>query len=211
MWITRHRAGDAEAMSALMGCVTPWLYRIAFSCGLSRYSADDVVQSTMESILGHLPKLRDAECGLAWMSVIARREAIRVSRDERRTDPVGDPEILRPEIDTEDPERIALSHLSYAVLLRAVAKLPERQRGLLHVLFLGDPLDYATIASRLDIPVGSIGPTRRRGLQKVRELLVRGPGLGRRALRVSRATGPTCTRAPCGSRRSSPASPRPVR
>jgi RNA polymerase sigma factor (sigma-70 family) len=170
--IRRHRAGDARAMSEIVSCVGPWLHHVAFSCGLSRHSADDVVQSTMESVLAHLPSLRDPACGLAWMSIIARREAIRVSREERRIDPVGDPEALQVEVDVADPERIAMAHLARDVLLRAIARLPERQRGLLQVLFFGDTNDYATIASRLDIPIGSIGPTRQRGLKKVRDLLV---------------------------------------
>ncbi len=169
--IRRHRAGDAQAMSEIVGRVTPWLHHVAFSCGLSRYSADDVVQSTLESVLAHLPSLRDPACGLAWMSIIARREAIRVSREERRIDPVEDPETLYVETGSADPEQLALAHLSRDVLLRAMAKLSERQRGLLHVLFFDGTYDYAAIASRLGIPVGSIGPTRQRGLIKVRELL----------------------------------------
>ena len=170
--IRRHRAGDAAAMSELVGGVIPWIYHIAFSCGLSRHSADDVVQSTMESVLAHLPKLRDADCGLAWMSVIARREAIRLSREERRVEPVGDPGDVPFGIDTADPERIAMTHDSRDVLLRAIMKLPDRQRALLQLLYFGDPLDYAAIAERLGIPIGSIGPTRMRGLRKVRDLLV---------------------------------------
>jgi RNA polymerase sigma factor (sigma-70 family) len=170
--IRRHRAGDTRAMNEIVRSVTPWLHHVAFSCGLSRHSADDVVQSTMESVLAHLPSLRDPDCGLAWMSIIARREAIRVSREERRIDPVEDPETLHIETDSADPEQIAMAHLSRDVLLRAIAKLSERQRGLLHVLFFDGALDYSTIASRLGIPVGSIGPTRQRGLMKVRDLLV---------------------------------------
>lgn len=169
--IRRHRAGDAQAMSEIVGCASPWLHHVAYSCGLSRHSADDVVQSTMESVLAHLPSLREPGCGLAWMSIIARREAIRVSREERRIDPVEDPEMLHVDIDSADPEQIAMAHLSRDVLLRAMAKLSERQRGLLHVLFFDGTYDYAAIASLLGIPVGSIGPTRQRGLTRVRELL----------------------------------------
>ncbi len=171
-WIRRHRTGDPEALSELAACVSPWLYGIAASCGVARHSADDVVQGTLESVLAHLAKLRDAECGLAWMSVIARREAIRISREERRTRLVADLETLPIESDPADPERIAMQHLSRDALLRAIAQLPDRYRGLLSMLLLTDALDYATIASRLGIPIGSIGPSRQRGFRKVRELLV---------------------------------------
>lgn len=179
--IRRHRAGDAQAMSEIVGCVTPWLHHVAFSCGLSRHSADDVAQSTMESVLAHLPSLRDPDCGLAWMSIIARREAIRVSREERRIDPVEDPETLHIEIDSADPEQIAMAHIYRDVLLRAIAKLSERQRGLLHVLFFDggyDDREPARHPGRQHRPDPAARADQGPGVAR------RGPGLGRRALRV---------------------------
>ncbi|MBA3905191.1 MAG: sigma-70 family RNA polymerase sigma factor [Pseudonocardiales bacterium] len=169
--IRSHRAGDRAAMTDLVRIVTPYLYRVAFSCRLSAYAADDVVQSTLESALIHLPSLRDADAGLAWLSVIARREAVRVSREERRMDLIGDRDGFVDSADSADPERIALAHMARDALLCALAKLPERYRALLTLLFFDDQLDYLTIASELAMPVGSIGPTRQRGLKKVRALI----------------------------------------
>lgn len=170
--IRSHREGDADALGELFRIVHPWLYHIALACRIARHSADDVVQSTMESALVHLPGLRDPDAGLAWLSVIARREAVRVSQEERRTDLLGDCEDLGIATDTAETERIVLAHLAREALLRALAKLPARYRTLLTLLFIDDRLDYATIATELDMPVGSIGPTRQRGLKKVRALLV---------------------------------------
>ncbi len=169
--IRSHRAGDRAAMTDLVRIVTPYLYRVAFSCRLSAYAADDVVQSTLESALVHLPSLRDADAGLAWLSVIARREAVRVSREERRMDLIGDRDGFADSADSADPERIALAHMARDALLCALAKLPERYRALLMLLFFDDQPDYLTIASELAMPVGSIGPTRQRGLKKVRALI----------------------------------------
>jgi RNA polymerase sigma factor (sigma-70 family) len=168
--IRSHRAGDPAAMTGLVRLVTPYLYRIALSCRLTMYAADDVVQSTLESALAHLPSLRDADAGLAWLAVIARREAVRVSREERRTDPLGDRDDIGS--DDADPERTALAHLAREALLRALVRLPERYRKLLGLLFFDEGLDYAAISRELDMPVGSIGPTRQRGLNKVRALMV---------------------------------------
>jgi RNA polymerase sigma factor (sigma-70 family) len=170
--IQRHREGDAGALGDLFCLVHPWLQHIALACRISRHSADDVVQSTMESAIMNLPRLRDPDAGLAWLSVIARREAVRVSREERRTDLVGEHDDFADSADTADPERLALAHIARDTLLCALAKLPERHRTLLTLLFLEDRLDYLTIASELKMPVGSIGPTRQRGLKKVRALLI---------------------------------------
>jgi len=37
--------------------------------------------------------------------------------------------------------------------------------------FLADVRDYASIGRTLQMPIGSIGPTRRRGLEAMRDLL----------------------------------------
>jgi RNA polymerase sigma factor (sigma-70 family) len=172
--IRRHRAGDPLALDALYGDIRPFLLHVALACGLSRYSAEDVVQSTMVSALANLPRLRDPDAGLAWLGVIARREAVRVSCEERRADLLGDAsgDVC---VDSMDPERIALARLARDVVLRALATLPDRYRSLLTMLFVREIVDYATIARELEMPVGSIGPTRQRGLRKVRAALAADP------------------------------------
>ena len=56
----------------------------------------------------------------------------------------------------------------HAALLSALAELPERQRALLLLLIEDPPLSYDEISRRLEMPVGSIGPTRARALARVR-------------------------------------------
>jgi RNA polymerase sigma factor (sigma-70 family) len=171
--IRRHREGEEGALGELFRIVTPWLFHIGLACRLSWQSAEDVAQSTIEKALEQLPRLRDPDAGLAWLSVIARREAIRVSREERRTDLLGDRDFDAC-VEVEDPERLAMAAMARDALFRAYAKLPERQRSLLALLFLQDRIDYATIASELGMPVGSIGPNRQRTLRKMRALLAGG-------------------------------------
>lgn len=165
--IRRHRAGDEAALGDLYGLVRPWIFRLALACRLSRASADDVVQITMEAALVHLEGLHDPDAGLAWLSVIARREVFRVSREERRTELLGDRD-LDTCVDGEDPERLVLAELAREALMHALEQLPDRHQMLLRLLFLEGRVDYATVATRLGMPMGSIGPTRQRVLRKVR-------------------------------------------
>jgi len=58
-------------------------------------------------------------------------------------------------------------------LYRALSQLPERERKLLVFLFFDEGYDYAAIARELNMPIGSIGPTRQRGLKKVRTIVNR--------------------------------------
>jgi DNA-directed RNA polymerase specialized sigma24 family protein len=68
----------------------------------------------------------------------------------------------------------ALSQLQQAVRVRAaLERLDERCRRLLMLLFAGDnerPA-YDEVSRRMDMPVGSIGPTRARCLAKLRPWL----------------------------------------
>jgi hypothetical protein len=52
-----------------------------------------------------------------------------------------------------------------------VSRLPARCHELLRVLMASPPPSYAEVAAALGLPVGSIGPTRARCLQALRENL----------------------------------------
>ena len=60
-----------------------------------------------------------------------------------------------------------------ARLRAAVHGLPDRHRRLMATLLASPTPSYADVAVALDMPVGSIGPTRRRAI----ELLRRDPGI----------------------------------
>ena len=50
----------------------------------------------------------------------------------------------------------------------ALSRLPWRWQRLLELLMADPPVSYAEISSQLGLPVGSIGPTRRRCLERLR-------------------------------------------
>jgi DNA-directed RNA polymerase specialized sigma24 family protein len=56
----------------------------------------------------------------------------------------------------------------HAALRQAFAGLPPHGQRLIALLLADPPVPYAQISARLGIPVGSIGPTRRRCLDKMR-------------------------------------------
>ena len=173
--IRRHLAGDREAMADLTRQVMPWLHHVLRAYRLPRDTAEDVVQSTLLMALLHVDELRDPAAGLSWLSVVARREALRVIRAEGRYVPVDEPESLHPAAAAAGPEEIVLAGLSRDVVRRTVAKLPPRHRVLLERTVISDGPSYATISAELAMPLGSIGPTRRRGLERMRRMLAANP------------------------------------
>ena len=59
-----------------------------------------------------------------------------------------------------------------AVLWQLFEQLPDRCRRLLRVLVADPPPAYADVAQALDMPIGSIGPTRQRCLAQLRTLAI---------------------------------------
>jgi RNA polymerase sigma factor (sigma-70 family) len=173
--VRRHVAGDRNAMADLTRLVTPWLHRVVRGFRLPKESAEDVVQSTLLMALLHLDDLREPTAGLSWLSVVARREALRVIRAEGRYVFVDEPEALHPPTAAAGPEEIVLAGLSRDLVRRTVSKLPPRHRVLLERTVISDRPSYATISAELQMPLGSIGPTRRRGLERVRRMLAADP------------------------------------
>jgi hypothetical protein len=64
------------------------------------------------------------------------------------------------------------------VVRRNVAKLPPRHRVLPKGFGGSDRPNYAKIFAEPGMPVSSIGPTRRRGLNRIRQLLDADPESG---------------------------------
>ena len=66
---------------------------------------------------------------------------------------------------------MARSAATTALLVRrAVDRLGDRCRELLRLLYSSDELSYTEIAGALQMPIGSIGPTRARCLDRLRTL-----------------------------------------
>jgi RNA polymerase sigma factor (sigma-70 family) len=172
--LRRHLAGDRDAMADLTRQVTPWLHRVVRTFRLPRDAADDVVQSTLLAMLSHLHEVREPTSGLAWMSVVAHREALRVIRAERRYVSVDTLESL-PVATAAGPDEIVLAIVYRDIVLRTLSKLPPRHRVLLRRLARPDRPSYATISAELQMPQGSIGPTRRRALERMRRILASDP------------------------------------
>jgi RNA polymerase sigma factor (sigma-70 family) len=68
-----------------------------------------------------------------------------------------------------DPGETLVQDLRSHALREALLELPESRRELLLLLLADPPLSYDEISARLGIPRGSIGPTRARALEQLRE------------------------------------------
>lgn len=135
---------------------------------LSDADADDVRQTTWLRALEHLDGLRNPQGIAAWLAVVARRECLRVLRHRARVSPCED-EILHRDCGIEPPADVGvLAGERRAALRSAVTTLPARDQALLGLLYGEVERSYADIGRALAMPVGSIGPTRARVLDRLR-------------------------------------------
>jgi RNA polymerase sigma factor (sigma-70 family) len=173
--VARAAAGDRSAWEALVDQFTNLVWSVARGYGLPDADAADVVQTTWLRLVEHLGRIREPERVGAWLATTARREAQTVRRRAART--VATEE---ERLDTGDPaagpEALALQADRDQLLLRGLSSLPERCRVLLRVLSTDPPPRYAEVSAALDMPIGSIGPTRARCLARLRAAM-RGTGL----------------------------------
>lgn len=166
------RAGDARAMDELVRLMTPVLWHVVRAYGLERTLAEDVVQTTWLALVRSHDSIADAKAISGWLTVTARREAWRIAKQHRAAAATAD-EVLEPLLPHEESteERVADADEA-ARLWAAVETLTDRCQRLLRVVAFDDRPDYARIAADLDMPIGSIGPTRQRCLAKLRTALV---------------------------------------
>jgi RNA polymerase sigma factor (sigma-70 family) len=159
--------GDQRAWQALVERFTPALRAVARGFRLAPADVDDVVQNTWLAALRHIHNLQKPEAIGAWLCVTARREALRSLQRQLREIPTDDPSPLAAPA-CDQPDTILLETERQQELEAAVRRLPTRQSRLLHTLLVTPATSYADISSRLDMPIGSIGPTRDRGLARLR-------------------------------------------
>lgn len=176
--IERCLSGDDVAWGELVARYQGLIYSVPRRMGLSPDDAADVFQAVCILLYQRLDSVRDPNRLGGWLLTTATREAVRASRRVRRdAQREGardeDGEVL--EADLRDIRPLADEHreaIERAQLLRsALAELSERCRLLLEALLGDDEPNYRDIARRLDIPIGSIGPTRARCFARLRELL----------------------------------------
>ena len=173
--VERCLKGDQRAWDALVRRYERLVYGVARSYRLSDEDLGDVFQEVFSALHRGLPRLRDPRSLCRWLSSttdrIARSIALRSRREQARSISTDDAEHGAPEL-TAGGEAIGadLERLEAQAMVRlALSALSERCRNLLTALYHENPTPaYLELSTRLGVPVGSLGPTRARCLDRLR-------------------------------------------
>lgn len=163
--------GDQDAFDWLVECYGGLVWSVVRAHRLSDADAHDVFQTTWLRLVEHLDRIREPRAVGGWLASTSRHESLRLLRHADRARPTPDEQFdqLEDAGDAVDTDLIVAER--DAQLWAAFNELGERCRTLLRVLMADPPLSYEEVSRVLDVPIGSIGPTRGRCLGQLRQHL----------------------------------------
>ncbi len=167
------RAGDAAAWDALVDRFGSRVRAVARAYRLGKADADDVFQVTWLRLVANLDSIRDPERVGAWLVTTASHECLRLLRRAGRLVP-GENDWDETLVDDgDDVDTAVLTTERDQGLWAAMGMLSAACQRLLRLLAADPAPSYLEVSAVLHMPVGSIGPTRRRCLTHLRAHLAR--------------------------------------
>jgi RNA polymerase sigma factor (sigma-70 family) len=167
----RAATGDERAWHDLVTEFGGLVWAVTRSFRLSHADAAEVAQITWMKLLEHIDRVRDPARVGPWLATTARRECVGVLRRGSRMVLCDD----FPEHSSDEPSHGAslVERERDDLLWKAFESLHPRDRALLRMLIDDPTPSYEEIGAALDMPIGSIGPTRVRALERLRRELAR--------------------------------------
>lgn len=161
--------GEEAAWNELVRRYAPLVMAVTRNYQLTAEDAQDVSQTVWLRLVEHLDSLREPEALPGWLATTTQRECVRLVQRGRRVQPVD------PHTDgaldrgmTVDPDDAIIRAELRQALRDGLAELPKRDQLLLQLRAADPPMSYEEIADLLDMRIGSIGPTLRRCLDRLR-------------------------------------------
>jgi RNA polymerase sigma-70 factor (ECF subfamily) len=170
--MSRIRQGDVAALEALYDRYAARMLGLALRILQQRELAEDAVQEAFFRVWKRADSFDPGRGDIfGWLAAIVRNVCLDHWRRQGTQPPLVD---VAGDLDLPDPEadvaETAAEREERRQVRRALAALPAEQRQVLELSFFGG-LTRRDIASRLNIPVGTIHTRARLGLQKLRDLL----------------------------------------
>ena len=166
--VTACLRGDDDAWTEVWLRYGPMVKAVARRKGCDDDECKDVVQRVALIALQNLETLKDHAKLPGWLAGATRYQAFEIIRQRRRTGPL--PETV-PSVEPGLDETLVRDE-QLATLRHAFVRLDLRCRRLIELLHLREPpASYREVGSVLDLAETSIGPIRRRCLQRLKKLI----------------------------------------
>lgn len=173
-WMQAAAAGDEQAWSRLVDRYSGLVWSVCRAHRLSTEDAADISQLTWLRLLENLGRIRDPQRLAGWLSTTCRRECLAFLRRSRSATPIEAEHMDRLLGGTAAADQSTLAADQRVTLWQAFLRLGEWCQRVLRALVVeaeDGPPSYRQVAAELQVPVGSLGPTRTRCLSQLRKLL----------------------------------------
>lgn len=162
------RSGDESCWQELVDRHSGLVWRVARTVVNDDHAATDAMQTAWLRLLENVDRIADPRAVKSWLCTTARREAIALSKRTARQRP-REPAVWlldAPTSSDTDPGELTASSDQNSIVLDELRKLSEKCQQLLTLQ--AHKVSYDEISELMDMPVGSIGPTRARCLERLR-------------------------------------------
>lgn len=166
--VAKIRDGDQHAWNELVERHSGLLWRLARSIVNDDAAASDAMQTGWLRLLQSVDRIADPSAVRSWLCTTVRREAIALSKAQQRqnaTDPT-DWSFDAPTPAEDDPASVSAQSEQNTTVIGALRDLSEKCRQLLTMH--AHKISYDVVAATMDMPIGSIGPTKARCLEQLR-------------------------------------------
>lgn len=163
--------GDRGAWDALVDRFGQMVWSVARGFRLDDAMAKDVSQTVWLKLIENIDRIKDPERLPGWLATTARREALRVAKARDKavvTDFEYDLEDRSPSLD-----EMLIDEEENREVVRAFSTLDDMCRQLLRLMMIEPALSYEEISDATGRPIGSLGPTRARCLDKLKGAISR--------------------------------------
>jgi DNA-directed RNA polymerase specialized sigma24 family protein len=167
--LTAVQRGRTDALVPLLQMVEPFIRRRARTVARDDDLVDDIVQEVWILLSRRAGCIRDPQALIAWLGIVTVRRGLRLRATSGRLVATSFPADVAAAASTEDDAlaRCAADTIK-AGIDRALDGLGADQRALITLLTAQERPEYAAISRAVGRPVGSLGPSRQRLLDKLR-------------------------------------------
>ncbi len=170
------RKNERGAWEKLIRRYQRLVFTVPRRAGLDEHTAADVFQTVFAKLFENLNKLNQPDRVQAWLVTTARFESLRLVASQKRGRQMVALDDDEQAFEVADhallPDQVLENLQDQRSIAAAMEKIDERSRSFLTELFLREePLSYEALAAKFEISVGSIGPTRARCLEKLRNAM----------------------------------------
>lgn len=170
--VTKAGEGEARAWEELVNRFGGMIAATGRRYRLSTSDVAELQQTTWLRLVENLHRIEQPERVGGWLATTARRESLQLLRRASKYHSGAD-QMLANMADKHlpEPDSRPIAEEREAVVRAAWDRLKPRCQELLSLLVSDDPMGYKDLSQLLQMPVGSIGPTRQRCLQHLRRLV----------------------------------------